>query len=713
MNIKTIQSIRLDRKLQFLLLFLIIYFRSEGIAEAYIGPGAGFAFISSFFILLVTFFLAIMTILFWPLRLIVKAFKKKRPANMNHGVECVVIVGLDGMDPDLTTQYMEEGKLPNLSKLSESGTFSKLKTTLPAMSPVAWSSFITGVDPSRHNIFDFLNRNFQTYLPELSSTKIERSPRTLSMGKYSIPIGKPKIKLLRKGRPFWNILSEYGIFSSILRVPMTFPAEKVNGVLLSGMCVPDLKGTQGTFTYYTSNGDSTGKRTGGVQIPVTIEEARIKTYIPGPDNNILKKGGETQIPLEITIKGDEEAELKISKEKFVLKKGLFSGWITVTFRPGLNIKIRGICRFFIKQIKPCFEMYMTPINIDPGKPALPISSPISYSIYLSKMMGSYATLGLAEDTWALNERVIDEEIFLEQAYKYHHEREEMFFDALDKTRKGLCVCVFDATDRIQHMFMRFMSDDHPANNDGVDLAKYKGVIEDLYKRMDCLIGKVMEKIDDKTILMVISDHGFKPFKRGVNLNTWLYRNGYLCLKDGSEIGGEWFHDVDWNKTKAYTFGLSGIYINEKGRESKGIISLEEKEELKKELISKLQELMDYDIGEVAIRRVFDSTDYFDGPYMENGPDLIIGYNEGYRASWGAAVGRVDKEIFEDNTKSWSGDHCIDPQLVPGVFFCNRKVVSDTPHIRDIAPTVLELFGTNIPPYMSGKSLIPSKRTEKD
>ncbi|NOY39644.1 MAG: nucleotide pyrophosphatase, partial [Nitrospirae bacterium] len=501
-------------------------------AQAYIGPGAGFAFISSFFILLISVLLAIMTILFWPLRLIFITLRKKKRAPGKNKAGRVIIVGLDGLDPDLTARYMEEGKLPNLSRISETGTFRKLQTTLPPISPVAWSTFTTGVDPSRHNIFDFLNRDLRTYLPELSSTKIIPGSRSLSIGKYLIPLSKPSVKLLRKGKPFWNLLGKYGIFSAIIRVPITYPPEKLNGVLLSGMCVPDLKGTQGTFTSYTSGNNSTAKQTGGVQIRVNREGDRIETHIPGPDNSLLKNNEEMRIPLDITINGNDEAVLGISKEKIKLKKDTYSPWVKLTFKAGPGIKIRGICRFYIKQIKPDFEMYMTPINIDPESPSLPISSPYSYSVYLAKMMGSYATLGLAEDTWALNERVIDEEIFLEQAYKHHEERENMFFNALDKTRKGLCVCVFDTTDRIQHMFMRFIAEDHPAHAIDVVREDYADTVEQLYIRMDEMIGRVMKTIDKDDVLMVISDHGFKQFKRGVNLNSWLYKNGYLALKDG-------------------------------------------------------------------------------------------------------------------------------------------------------------------------------------
>ncbi len=696
-----------------ILLTLSVLLMLSGVedVQAYIGPGAGFAFISSFFILLVSVLLAIMTILFWPLSLVIRSLKIKKRSSLRHDTTRIIIVGLDGLDPDLATRYMQEGKLPNLSKISNTGTFKKLRTTLPPISPVAWSTFTTGVDPSRHNIFDFLNRDLRTYLPELSSTKIETGSRSLSIGKYSIPLGKPSVKLLRKGKPFWSLLGKYGIFSAIIRVPITYPPEKLGGVLLSGMCVPDLKGTQGTFTSYTSGNDSSEKKTGGVQIQVKRDGDRIKTYIPGPDNSLLKNNEEMRIPLNITINGGDEAVLEIPKEKIRLKKDTYSPWVKLTFRAGPGVKIRGICRFYIKELKPDFDMYMTPINIDPESPSLPISSPYSYSVYLAKIMGSYATLGLAEDTWALNERVIDEDIFLEQAYDHHEEREAMLFNALDKTKNGLCVCVFDTTDRIQHMFMRFIAEDHPAHAIDVAREAYADTIEQLYIRMDEMIGRVMKSINKDDVLMVISDHGFKQFKRGVNLNSWLYKNGYLALKDGKETGDDWFRDIDWENTRAYTFGLSGIYINEKGREAKGVVSAAEKEELKAELISRLRGLPDDETGGTAIKEVYDITEHYDGPYRENGPDLIIGYNEGYRASWGAAVGSVNAHIFEDNNKSWSGDHCMDPSLVPGVFFCNRNVQDDNPHIKDIAPTVLDLFGVEIPPYMNGKPLISTIKPE--
>ncbi len=673
---------------------------------AYIGPGAGFAFLSSFLVLFLTFVLALFSFLSWPFRFLWKTVRGQRALKKSH-VDRVVVLGLDGLEPTLAEKFMAEGKLPNLARLKKDGTYARLATTTPAISPVAWSSFMTGSEPSKHNIFDFLSRDPRTYLPDLSSARIGRPKRTLALGKYLIPLSKPEVRGLRRSVPFWKILGEKGIASTVLRVPITFPPEKFKGHLLSGMCAPDLKGSQGTFAFFTEDAEKVRRREGGVAVLVRREGKVIRTELSGPENSLLKKPEEIRLPLAITIDAAAGgAWIAIGREKaFFLKERTFSPWIPVVFKPGLGMKVRGICRFRIASLEPKFEMYVTPLNIDPDKPALPISHPFIYSVYLSKLLGRFITLGEANDTWALNEGALDERAFLELTYSNHAEWEAMLANALAKTPKGLVAIVFETTDSIQHMFFRYLDKAHPALK-AAPAEMSAAVVEDLYRKMDELVGRVAAGLGPRGVLFVMSDHGFKSFRRGVNLNSWLRRNGYLTLVEGKTESGEWFKDVDWDRTRAYGLGLGGVYLNLKGREARGTVAPgAEAAALKAELARKLADLRDGPDGPATITRVYDRDAVYAGPYKDNAPDLIIGYNEGYRASWDGVTGIVDDTVIEDNGKAWSGDHCIDPALVPGVLFSSLGLKTDTPSIMDIAPTVLELFGIAPPAHMDGRGLI--------
>jgi predicted AlkP superfamily phosphohydrolase/phosphomutase len=673
---------------------------------AYVGPGAGFAFLSSFLVLFLTFILAIFSFLSWPFRFLWKTVRGRR-AFMKSPVDRLIILGLDGLEPTLVEKYMAAGILPNFSRLKKEGTYARLRTTTPAISPVAWSSFMTGTEPSKHNIFDFLSRDPRTYLPNLSSARIGKPKRTLALGKHILPLSKPEIRGMRKSVPFWKILGEKGIFSTVLRVPITFPPEKFKGHLLSGMCAPDLKGSQGTFAFFTEDADKVRKHEGGVAVLVRREGMVIRTELSGPENSMLKKPEEIRLPLIITMDRDAGGawlEVKGVK-KFFLKEKTFSPWVRLDFKPGLGTKVRGICRFRIASLEPGFEMYVTPLNIDPEKPALPISHPFIYAIYLSKLLGRFITLGEANDTWALNEGALDEKAFLELTYSNHAEWEAMLKNALAKTHRGLVAIVFETTDSIQHMFFRYLDKAHPALK-AAPAEMSAAVIEELYKKMDDLVGRVASGLGAKGALLVMSDHGFKSFRRGVNLNSWLRQNGYLSLVEGKEESGEWFKDVDWDRTKAYALGLGGVYLNLKGRESRGAVAPgEEAAALKAELVRKLSALRDGPNGPAAVTNIYDRDAVYAGPYKDNAPDLIIGYNEGYRASWDGVTGVVNGVVIEDNAKAWSGDHCIDPALVPGVLFSNLKLKTASPSIMDIAPTALELFGVAPPAHMDGRGLV--------
>ena len=673
-------------------------------ALAYIGPGAGIAAAGSMMVLVGTFLLAFGIILIWPLKVVVRAVARRSSAKPR--IKRVVVVGLDGFDPGLAQRFKEEGLMPNFAKLEADGCFSELATACPSISPVAWSSYATGVDASRHNIYDFLTRDPCSYLPVLSSTETSTMPRTLNLGFAKLPFGQRIVhRALQKSQPFWKLLGAQGVWSSIIRVPITYPPKKFkNGTLLSGMCVPDLQGTQGSFSFYSTKPRPEGEHIGGQQYQVRIGgqyQNQITSKLKGPPG---KDGHAMKSEFTATFDVDARAiTFTCGKEEATVGFREYTPWMRIEFDGG----VVGIARFYIQTWEgDDIGIYVTPINIDPDSPAMPISHPFVYSIYLAKQIGPYATLGLAEDTWALNERVVDEECFLKQCMRLFEERKKMLWEVLDKTQKGFITCVFDTSDRISHMFYRYMDPTHPANK-GRDTEIHKHVIRDTYAKMDEFLAEVRTKIGDEkdTLLMVISDHGFTNFRRGVNLNTWLMQEGYLVLKEGHETSGNYFAHVDWDKTKAFTLGLTGIFINRKGREGKGIVSKgPEMKALVAEIKAKLEKLVDPIDGQRVVNEAFITTELHSGPYADMAPELLIGYHKGFRHSWECAVGAVTKDIFSDNTKSWSGDHCIDPRLVPGVFWSNRPIAKDKPELTDLAPTVLELFGVDRPSYIKGTPL---------
>src|SRR5215831_8825093 len=280
MSSRANRSARSHRVLRLTLLAIVL---SPLAAHAYAGPGAGFAVLSSFWTLFVAFLYSVYAFLTWPFRHLLRLFRRRK-AYGNAKIKRAVILGFDGMDPELTERFIAEGRLPNLAKLREQGTFRKLRTTYPAISPVAWSTFMTGVNPGKHNIYDFLARDTSHYLPYLSSAEIKGPKRTIKIGKYTIPLGGARIKGMRRGIPFWHFLGEAGIFCSVLRVPVTFPPEKFSGVLLSGMCVPDLKGSQGTFCLCTTRTGGEKFREGGVRVGMERVDGVLRSHVPGPEN---------------------------------------------------------------------------------------------------------------------------------------------------------------------------------------------------------------------------------------------------------------------------------------------------------------------------------------------------------------------------------------------------------------------------------------------
>ena len=613
----------------------------------------------------------------------------------------VLVIGFDGMDPILLERLIKEGKMPNFERLMKTGGFKPLKTSIPPQSPVAWSNFITGMNPGGHGIFDFIHRETKTMIPYLSTSKTEDAKKKITIGDWAIPLSSGKVTLLRHGKAFWEVLEDHGVPTTIFRAPANFPPIDVPVVQLSGMGTPDIQGTYGTFSFYTDgNTNEFEDVSGGKVFPVRVMNNKVESKIFGPQNVFKKSKPQTFIDFSVFIDPENlVAKITVQDHQILLKEGEWSEWVALDFEliPFLE-SVSGICRFYLKEVRPDFKLYVTPVNIDPSSPAMPISTPDNYSEELYEELGFFYTQGIPEDTKALTEKVLEDSEFLEQANIVFKEELDMFDYELSKFKSGLLFFYFGRVDQLSHMFWRTMDSDHPAHEPATE---HRMLIENIYQEADAVLKKALNQLDSNTTIIVISDHGFAPFYRSFNLNTWLKNEGYVSLVDDSE--GGFLQNVDWSQTRAYGMGFNGLYLNLEGREIKGVVQPGvEKNALMEEISKKLLTIRDLETGKQVISRVYSAEEIYKGQYVKDAPDLIVGYNKGFRASTETVLGKFPKELLKDNVDKWSGDHLIEAKFVPGILLSNKKIQSANPALYDIAPTILAEFGIPKQEWMVGK-----------
>ena len=622
----------------------------------------------------------------------------------------MIVLGLDGMDPVLTRRWIDEGRLPAFRRLLEGGgDFRPLGTSLPPQTPVAWSNFITGMDPGGHAIFDFFNRDPKTYVPVFSATETLGATKTVRIGKTVIPLSGGQVRNLRKGRAFWQILEDADIPSTIFKMPSNYPPVASKQRTLAGMNTPDLKGSYGFFRFYTNEATAiTQEAGGGGKVhDVFVVGNRVEAELPGPTNTFRTDAPEATIPFQVFIDpGNAAAKIVIQDQEFVLKEKEWSGWKHVHFNLIPTQSVHGICLFYLKEVRPNFKLYVSPIHMDPARPPLPLSTPESYAKELERRFGPYFTKGLPADTSALDNGVLDEEEFLHLDNMVYEESMAMLEYELGRFDDGLLFFYFSNADQRQHMFWRLTDPGHPAYDEKLASA-FGDVIARTYTEMDRALDLALKKADKDTVVLVLSDHGFNSFRRGFNLNTWLLREGYHRLKKPwKQEESQFFDNTDWSKSRAYGMGLNSLFINEKGREGEGVVAPgADKDNLVREISRKLEAATDPLTGERPVLRAFIAKDTYRGKNLETAPDIVLGFNRGYRISWQSPLGGFPKEIVEDNNQKWSGDHMSAPDVLPGIAFSNRKFSAESPFLYDLTASVLDVFGVEKPKDMIGRNVI--------
>lgn len=617
----------------------------------------------------------------------------------------VIILAFDGMDARIVREMFSAGKLPNFKKVAGLGGFKNLWSSIPPQSPVAWSNFITGKNPGGHGIFDFIHRDPENYTPFLSMTKTLPPEKTLKLGKYILPVSKAKINLERRGKAFWEYLEEAGIPAVIFKIPSNYPPVR-SGKGVSGMGTPDLMGSYGIYQYFTTDPADIPEDYGGALMKVVSREGEvIRDQIVGPINTFLQETPEMTIPFTVRIDPDNAVErIDLPNQKIILKEGEWSDWVVFSFKPvPFAPATTGIGRFYAQQIHPHFKLYLTPLNINPKDPALPMDWPSGYARQIADHVGYFYTQGMPEDTKALTNGTFSTEDFYVQSQMVLKERNRLFDYLFSQFKEGLFFFYYSSTDLVSHIFWHLHDKNHPIY-DPVMRAKLGDVLEEIYEEVDKTVGKVLPRLDKDTTLIIMSDHGFAPFYNNFELNTWLFRNGYLALQGGDRTGSL-YQNVDWSRTKAYSLGFNGLYINLKGREKYGIVSPgAEQDRLVRELKKKLEAVTDSKNGKSIIRRAHIREDIYSGPYTEQAPDLLVGYDWEYRISWKSALGDVTEDLITVSEEKWSGDHCGATELVPGILFSNKPLRLAGPHLYDLAPSILEEFGLRPRAEMIGHNI---------
>ncbi len=612
------------------------------------------------------------------------------PPAMDKGL---IILGFDGMDPKLLRTYIAAGKVPHLAALAERGTFLELGTSNPPQSPVAWSNFITGMGSSAHGIYDFVHRDPHHLEPYLSTSRTAPPGTVLTIGDWVLPLGSGGTELLRAGQAWWQALEKGVVPATVMRVPANYPpAERGDGRVrsesMAGMGTPDLLGTYGTFQLYTDDPALAARPMGsGVVHAVDFGDTnKVRSVLEGPPAPSSASAKAMTIPVAVARDGQRDVALvRIGDREAILEAGEWSEWLPVAFDGGvLSGELGGMVRLYLRSVRPHLHLYVSPINIDPVAPAMELSSPASYVEKLAAEVGRFYTQGMPEDTKALSGGALTDDEFLAQA-DYIWQEEVAFAEReLKRYRGGALFLYFSVIDQVSHMFWRALEPDAAPED-----ARYADVIPGLYERADALVGRILQAAPPGTEVVVMSDHGFNSYRYKVHLNTWLAQNGYLQVLPPDERQPGPLGHIDWANTQAYALGLNQLFLNLKGREQHGVVPLEDKELLLRRLTRELESFRDPSTGGLVIT---DVTAPADGAFPDRTPDLLIGYNRGYRSSDESAMGVVGSEVIERNRGKWSGDHCVDPAHVPGVLLTERKLEVTQANLTDLAPTILSYFG---------------------
>jgi predicted AlkP superfamily phosphohydrolase/phosphomutase len=569
-----------------------------------------------------------------------------------------IIIGFDAFEPNLYEELAGQGKLPNLGNYLERGGYARFEVANPAQSEVSWTSIATGLNPGQHGLFDFVHRNPTNYALHVSMLPTERK----MLGIHFVPP--------YEATTLFDYAVDQGYPATSLWWPATFPAKLASPTrTIPGLGTPDILGRLGVGTFFSSDPSiSDEDYKSNIANLEQLGKGRFRGALKGP---LQKKGTQTQqasLDFHLELQDEDSAYLKINRESIPLVKGQWSPIFEVSFKIKFGLSVRAITRTLLNDHPSGLGLYILPLQIHPLHSPWPYATPRGFVKESWKEHGPFLTLGWPQDTTGLEEGFMTDDQFLALCDSILKNREKFFLSQVRGFKEGILAAVFDSLDRVQHMFWRDRPD----------------VIEEWYVKLDVLLGRIQDQAGSEgkqePKILVVSDHGFANFETKVHLNRWLIEKGYLVLEEERKQGK--LIDVDWSQSRAYAIGLTSLYLNRAGREGQGVVQEGEMESLLRTLESELLEWQGPD-GREVVHKVWQAEQAYHGALTAFGPDLIVGFNTGYRASAQTGLGEWEAEALEPNQDHWGADHCMDPGLVPGVLFCNQGLKDlSKPSFRD-------------------------------
>ena len=564
-----------------------------------------------------------------------------------------LIVGFDSLDPVVFDRLASAGRLPHLTALARTGSYAPLAVSNPPQTEVSWTSIATGLNPGGHGIFDFVHRNPDTYAPYVSLL-----PTASGLGGHTFapPSTTPTL---------FDTAARDGYPATALWWPAAFPARPARPVrTIPGLGTPDIHGRLGVGTLFTTSPGTVDERAKTAVQPLeATATGALAGRLAGPGDAAARPS----VPFTLELSGDG-GRLAIGRQVMDLPRGTWTPIIEVVFKIRFGVKVRVLTQAIVSRVQPDVRIYFLPLQLHPLHAPWPYGAPRGFLKDTWRRAGPFLTLGWPQDTTALEDGCIDDAQFLSLCESIDAQRERVLAHQLERFDEGVLGIVFDSLDRVQHMFT----------------VRSPDTVHRWYERCDAAVGRIVQRLSARggapSQLLVLSDHGFAPFRYKVHLNRWLVEGGYMARREASSEAG--LGGVDWERTSAYAVGLNGVYLNRRGREARGIVSDAEADATLDRLKASLLAWPGPD-GSTVVERAWTNREAFEGAHASAGPDLVVGYRPGYRASAETGLGQIGARTIEDNHDHWEADHCVNVEAVPGVIFSNRRDVAERPSYRDV------------------------------